>query len=196
MTPTIRATPMATDRPATNPVVRSLQLLTSGWGYNFYDDANKARADDLLVRQKTAHRLGEAVSALSATEVGFRLAFLPPATREQPFPPADAMERLRALGRLKASVDDFAVRLRGASVPTQDKVWFRFRQEQTLLYQLLSYDESMIADSERVADTARRITPESWHADPATSSAAIARALHDLGATLRERNDLLLMPTL
>jgi len=183
-------------RPADNPVVRRLQLLTTGWGYNFYDDRNQARADDMLIRQKVCHRLGEAVTALSGLEVAYRQRFVPPATREAPFPPAETMERLRAIGRLKARVGDISVRLSGASVPTQDKIWFRLRQERTLLLQLLSYDEGMIAGAERIADLARDLTPEQWDADPSGAATTFDAPLRELDEALRARNDLLLMPTL
>jgi hypothetical protein len=188
--------PVAGSRPTNNPVVRRLQLLTTGWGYNFYDDRNRARADDLLIRQKVCHRLGEATSILSALEVAYRQRFIPPATREAPFPAAEVMERLREIGRLKARVQDLSVRLSGASVPTQDKVWFRLREEQALLLQLLSCDEGMIAGAERIADLARDLTPDRWEADSSGCTAAFDDPLREMDESLRARNDLLLMPTL
>jgi hypothetical protein len=184
------------NRPTDNPIVRRLQLLTTGWGYNFYDDRNQVRADDLLIRQKVCYRLDGAVKSLSALEGAYRQRFIAPATREEPFPPAEMMERLRAIGRLKARIHDFSVRLRGASAPTQDKVWFRLREERTLLLQLLSYDEGMIAGAERIADLARSLTPERWDADPPCCAAAFDNPLQEIDEALRARNDLLLMPTL
>jgi hypothetical protein len=192
----VTGNPVADSRPTDNPVVRRLQLLTTGWGYNFYDDRNQARADDLLIRHKVCHRLGEAARSLSALEVAYRQGYIPPATREEPFPPAEAMERLRAIGRLKAQVQDLSVRLRGAAVPTQDKVWFRLRQERTLLLQLLSYDEGMIAGADRIAELARDLTPERWDADAPGCAAGFDEPLQEIGEALRARSDLLLMPTL
>ena len=85
---------MSDGRASDNPVVRQLQLLTTGWGYNFYNETpHKARADDLLVREKAAHYLGEATSTLAGLEVAYRHQFIPAATRDQPFPPAEVMER-------------------------------------------------------------------------------------------------------
>jgi hypothetical protein len=187
---------VADSRPTDNPVVRRLQLLTTGWGYNYYDDGNQARADDLLIRHKVCHRLGEAARSLSALEVAYRQRYVPSATREEPFPPAEVMERLRAIGRLKAQVQDLSVRLRGASAPTQDKVWFRLREERTLLLQLLSYDEGMIAGADRIADLTRGLTPERWEADPSGCAASFDESLQEIVEGLRARSDLLLMPTL
>jgi hypothetical protein len=178
-----------------NPVVRSLQLLTTGWGYNFYSQKNAARADDLLIREKAAHRLGEAVAALAALEIAYRQAFIPQATRERPYPPADAMDRLRALGRLKTRVSEMAVRIRSVSAPTQDKIWFRIRSEQALLSQLLTYDESLVAATNRASEMARLLTAAAWNTDPSGSATQFDEPLQELDATLRERTDLLLMPT-
>ncbi len=187
---------MAISDSSNSPVVRSLQLLTTGWGYNYYDDANKARADDQLVRQKAAYRLGEAASALTDLEAAYRAALVPASTRENPFPAPEIMERLRAIGRLKSRIDERAVRIRGVSAPTQDKIWFRLRQERTLLVQLLTYDESLIAATATVAELARALTVSGWNADPAAAAAPIDAVLFDIDDSLRSRHDLLLMPTL
>ena len=186
---------MADARASDNPVVRQLQLLTTGWGYNFYNDANKARADDLLVREKAARYLGDAVAALSALESAYRHAFIPPATREQPFPPPEPMEKLRAIGRLKARVSAVSDHLRGVSAPTQDKVWFRLRGEQNLLYQLLAADHGMIAGASLLADQARDLTADAWNADPTASATPLDTALRDLDDALRQRRDMLSIPT-
>lgn len=180
-----------------NPIVRALQLLTTGWGYNFYNDTNRARADDLLIREKSAHLLGEAAMALSALETAYRRRFIPAATREQPFPPPETMERLRAIGELKGRISGCAVRIRSASVPAQDKIWFRLRDERTLLLQLLTYDESLIAASQQVAEMARALTAPAWNAAaPDEGASAFDAPLADLDDTLRQRTDLLQMPTL
>ena len=184
------------DNPSDNPIVRGLQLLTTGWGYNFYNRGNAARADDLLVREKAAHQLGEAAAALSALEVAYRRQFVPNPTRENPYPPADAMERLRAIGGLKARISDVAVRIRGAATPTQDRIWFRLRNEQTLLYQLLTFDQSLIAAAQQVSELARTLTAASWNQDPLSATASFDLPLQQLDSTIHDRTELLLMPTL
>ncbi|MGH2346213.1 MAG: hypothetical protein ACRDG4_13385, partial [Chloroflexota bacterium] len=52
----------------TNPVPRQIDLLLTGYGYNFYNVKNQMRADDLLVRQKVAETLGLAANALGALQ--------------------------------------------------------------------------------------------------------------------------------
>ena len=186
---------MPADRASDNPVVRQLQLLTTGWGYNFYNDANRARADDLLVREKAAHFLGEAVAALSGLESGYRQQFIPPATRDHPFPPSESMEHLRAMGRLKAHVSAVSDRLRGASAPTQDKIWFRIRGEQNLLQQLLAADHGLIADATVVAEAARDLTADAWNASAEQSARPLEDALKSLDQALRQRQEMLLVPS-
>ena len=47
-----------------NWLAQQLDLLLTGYGYNLYNDANRARADDLLVRQRAGGLLGEAANQL------------------------------------------------------------------------------------------------------------------------------------
>ena len=187
---------MGVDKPSQNPLVQRLQLLTMGWGYNFYNEKNRARADDLLVREKAAHFLGEAISALSPLESAYRLEFVPPATRDNPFPPTETVQRLKAITRMTEQIRDRATLIRGASVPTQDKIWFHIRDERTLLYQLLAHDENLIQITHRIAETARALTPSGWDADSRTSAGMLAALLAELDTILRERAALLTLPTL
>src|SRR5215469_13591010 len=93
-------------------VVRQVATnLFYGWGYNFYRVENQLRADDQLVRSKAAGLLGEAMASVSEAELGYRREFLPPPSRQKPFPDADAvaaaqrLERLgRAIGALEAAI--------------------------------------------------------------------------------------------
>jgi hypothetical protein len=41
-------------------VVQQLQLLLTGYGYNFYSSANQARAEDQLVREPASYHLAQA----------------------------------------------------------------------------------------------------------------------------------------
>ena len=47
--------------PSNDPVVQQLQLLLTGYGYNFYNSTNQARADDILVRERASYHLAQAV---------------------------------------------------------------------------------------------------------------------------------------
>src|SRR5580700_146729 len=121
--------------PSKNPIAQQLQLLMSGRGFNFYDDRNKARADDLLVRQRAGGFIGEACAALTALEQQYRSAYIPPSTRENPYPPANAMAKLKEIGQTRNRLSEVETQIRSMPVPTQDKVWWRFRDERVLLEQ-------------------------------------------------------------
>ena len=116
-------------QPSNNPVVRGLQVALTGVGYNFYDNRNRARADDLLVRQHASSLLASAGDSLKRLEADFRAQYIPAATRENPYPPADAMAKIRAGTRLRERLSDLETQIRSMAVPTQDRIWWRFRQE-------------------------------------------------------------------
>ena len=179
--------------PSTNPLVQQLQTLLAGGGYNFYDTRNRARADDLLVRQRASGFLTDGAQALSALEIAYRRQFIPPATRDIPYPPAETLERLRGIGRLRAQLGDLEARIRGMAVPTQDKVWWRFREEQGLLNALLGFDYALISQAEIIAIQARAVTPDDWQARDVPSE--FAPPLAQLETIVRDRQQFLQMPT-
>ena len=75
-------------RPSNDPVIQQLQLLLTGYGYNFYNSVNQARADDLLVRERASYHLAQAVDMLARLRGEYMRRFIPPLTRANPDPPA------------------------------------------------------------------------------------------------------------
>ena len=51
--------------PSNDPVIQQLQLLLTGYGYNFYSTVNQARTDDQLVRERASYHISEAANMLS-----------------------------------------------------------------------------------------------------------------------------------
>lgn len=177
------------DRPSKNVVVQQLQQLMAGRGFNFYDNRNQARADDLLVRQRASGLLGEAGQALLLLEPAYRNQFVPPSTRENPFPPATAMAKLKEFAQLRSRIGDLETQIRGMAVPTQDKVWWRFRDEQTLLEQLVSFDYQLIRQCGDIADALRALSTEDWNSR--NISVELAPKLTELQSSIRERQQFL-----
>src|SRR4030088_3402881 len=89
-----------------DPVVQQLQLLLTGYGYNFYNNSNQARADDLLVRERASYFLSQAVSMLAQLRSDYSMRFIPPLTRANPDPPQKAMARLRGSGRVRQGLSN------------------------------------------------------------------------------------------
>jgi hypothetical protein len=89
--------------PATDPAVQLLQVAMSGFGYNFYDARNVARANDQLVRGRANDVLGTAAATLGKLEKSYKARAFPEATREQPLPPPD---RRAAQTRRSAGIGD------------------------------------------------------------------------------------------
>ena len=135
-----------------DPALKMLQLAMTGFGYNFYDARNMARANDLLVREKNAEFINGAAARIEALERSYRQKYIGPATRENPFPSPERAARAKAL-------HDLAIRLRNAassiitmSVPQSDAIWSRFREETATLSKLLSFDIAMTARTIEMAE--------------------------------------------
>ena len=124
--------------PSNDPIVQQLQLLLTGYGYNFYNQANQARADDLLVRERASYYLAQAVATLARLRGDYHTRFIPPLTRANPDPPQEAMAQIHEIEASQQALSQLESDIRGMSVPTQDRIWWRFRQEQPLLMQLLT----------------------------------------------------------
>jgi len=180
------------DNPSQNPIVQRLQVLLSGGGYNFYDKANLARADDLLVRQRAGSALSEAARHLGTLEAEYRHVFLSPVTREQPFPPAASMEKLRGLTRLAERLRGLESDIRGMAAPAQDKFWWRLRQEVSLLNALIAFDDGLVQQATDIERMVATWTVEEWQADDLAHT--LAPRLQLLAVLIRDRQTLLIQP--
>ena len=180
------------DTPSFNPVIQRLQVFFAGGGYNFYGHANLARADDLLVRQRAGSSLSEAAQRLRTLETEYRHLYLPPSTREQPYPPAEAMEKLRGFTRLAERLRGLEGDIRGMAAPAQDKFWWRLRSEVSLLNALIAFDDGLVQQAAEIERTVAAWTVERWQAeDLAASLAPLTQPLTEL---IRDRQRLLLQP--
>jgi hypothetical protein len=183
---------MSADQP-TNPLVQQLDLLLTGYGYNFYNTKNVMRADDLLVRQKAAEALGRAAGDLGTLQAEYQRRYVPPSTREQPFPPAESLERLREIGQAREQILTLASDIRGMPVPTQDRTWGRIRSERALLASLLQYDRALVGQSEELAQRVHGITANAWQGGELAG--VLMTQIEQLATVVRERRHLLQMPT-
>ncbi len=176
--------------PSQDPIIQQLQLLLTGYGYNFYSATNQARSDDLLVRERASYFLAQAVSQFTTLRGDFQRRFVPIPSRENPFPPAEAMAQLRDMEEIQQGISRLEAHIRGMSVPTQDRIWWRFRQEQVLLAQLLGFDLRLVRESEQLYHLAAQLTPEGWQ----SSSASILRSqTQQIAQVASERERFLLL---
>jgi hypothetical protein len=132
------------------------------YGYNYYSDTNRARADDLLVRERAAGDLSQSVVALTALHTEFYRVFCPPPTRENPFPPPEASRAAQEILRLRDRINRLGTAIRGMPAPTQDKIWKRFRSEIATLDQLLACDYTLVTQCTAVRERCTQLTPEGW----------------------------------
>ena len=126
------------------PIKQTALLLLYGWGYNFYREENKLRADDLLIRNKVSGILSAARAHLSALENDWRREFLPPPTRDQPFPDRKMVDQAKRIERGGQLIEQVATAINGAETPTNDKIWLRHRSERGLLEVLQAIDTNLI----------------------------------------------------
>lgn len=118
-----------------------------------YTARGRLRSDDLLIRERVSRGLGEATARIRELIGRWRAERVPPATREQPFPPPEVMEPIRRAERLIRAIDDAASAVRGLPVLNQDRVWDRVRQMG--LDELLQFDWTLVGESDALAHDLR-----------------------------------------
>jgi hypothetical protein len=130
------------------PIRKVATNLFYGWGYNFYRLENQLRADDQLIRSKAAWLLGLAVSYVENAESDYRREFLPPPSRQHPFPDANAVAAAQKLERLSKSISALELSLHQQPVPENDRMTQRFRKEAPTLQELIAQDELLVGRCE------------------------------------------------
>ena len=175
-----------------DPARALLTNLLTGFGYNLYDKKNRARADDLLVREKAADQIADAANAIRSLRTAYVRRFIPTATRENPDPPPERAAQVRVLKGIQEQLGDLDTRIRSMAVPTQDRVWEHFRSELPLLNQLLQFDYKLISSCQLVSDQATALTPASWDDDSADQ---LTRAIDVVEKAVRGRREFLTVPS-
>jgi hypothetical protein len=178
-------------KPSNDPVIQQLQLLLTGYGYNFYSATNQARADDQLVRERASYHLAQASDMLARLRANYHNRFIPPLTRANPDPPQEAMAQIREMESVQQTLSGIESHIRGMPVPTQDRTWWRFRQEQPLLAQLLQFDLALVQASEQVYYYISQLTPDAWNSQ---GSAELRLLLQHVEQIARDRERFLLLP--
>jgi len=164
-------------------------MLINGYGYNWYRLDNQMRADDLIVRSRASDTLAGAVAHLRDLEGRYRRKFLPPPTREHPDPDPVHLAAARQFRAVEERIGDIDTRVRGAVVPTNDKVWQRHRDEVDTLARLGSCDVLLVGATKELADTIA-ILPADSAIDPATEQ-QIDDHIARIVAVLAQRGDIL-----
>lgn len=175
-----------------DPARELLTNLLTGFGYNLYDKKNRARADDLLVREKAAERIADAANSIRSLRTAYVRRFIPTATRENPDPPPERAAQLRVLARIHEQLADLDTRIRSMAVPTQDRTWEHFRSELSLLNQLLLFDYHLITSCQLVSDQTTALGPADWNED---SESQITRAIEAVERAVRGRREFLAIPS-
>jgi hypothetical protein len=109
---------------------------------------------------------------------------VPPSTRENPFPPAEAMAPLRQADRLGRDIDEMATAIRGLPLLPEDKVWDRVRRGG--LDDLLQFDWSLVGDAQELASVVAAAADLS-----AVDSGAVQDRLRGLKTVIADRRSYL-----
>lgn len=143
-----------------------------------YSEKGRLRADDLLIRQRICHGLGDASATLKRLISEWRADRVPPSTREQPFPPPEAMAPIRSAERLMRAIEDTSTLVSGLSLVSQDKVWDRVRK--VGLDELLQFDWTLVGESDALA-------AEDWPALDQVDTAGVEARLNRIRDVIGER---------
>lgn len=176
--------------PSNDPVIQQLQLLLTGYGYNFYSTVNQARADDQLVRERASYHISEAANMLANLQGEYQRRFIPPLTRANPDPPQEVLAQAREIEAVRQALSNLSSQIRGMAVPGQDRIWWRFRQEQPLLMQLLQFDLSLVRNSEQIYQYVSQLNTDNWNT---YGSISLHQMLQQLTQLARERERFLLL---
>ena len=185
--------------PSNDPVIQQLQLLLTAYGYNFYSATNQVRADDLLVRERASYHLAQAIDMLATLRGDYQRRFIPPLTRANPDPPQEALAQVREIESVQRTLSNIEAYIRGMPVPAQDRIWWRIRQEQPLLAQLLNFDLALVRSSEQIYYYVSQLTPEGWNAQEAGTAPgsqqgpSLRQLIQQLTQVARERERFLLL---
>ena len=176
--------------PSNDPVIQQLQLLLTGYGYNFYGAVNQARTDDQLVRERASYHISEAANMLSNLQGDYQRRFIPPLTRANPDPPQEVLAQAREIEAVRQALSNLSSQMRGMAVPGQDRIWWRFRQEQPLLMQLLQFDLGLVRSSEQIYQYVLQLTADNWNT---YGSTPLQQMIQQLTQLARERERFLLL---
>ena len=178
--------------PSGDPIVNAVRQLMTGFGYNFYDAKNVARANDQLVRAKAAGILGDAGRALARLEYAYREENCPPPSREQPFLPVAVTQPLKKLERVIRRLADVETRIRAAETPATDMIWFRVRNERGVLERLLAFDVGLAVTA---TDLAQRVAALDVAALAGTALDDLRAEIDALDRTFDTRAQVMAVPT-
>ncbi|HEX3625826.1 MAG TPA: hypothetical protein VH280_10420 [Verrucomicrobiae bacterium] len=174
-----------------SPIWETWNMLLNGFGYNWYRADNQSRADDLLVRQKAGYFLGVAASKLQEAETAYQKKYLPPGTREHPFPPPDKVAAHRCLREFRQAVLSMEGVVRSLPVPPTDKIWQRHRQELATLKKLTDADVGLVGVAKMLADEIEKTAVDQWNENETIER--LNGVLGEFKSVIEERRTLLLM---
>jgi len=172
-----------------NRLYRIGVMLINGYGYNWYRLDNQMRADDLLVRSKASDNLAAALTRLRELEARYRRTYLPPPTREHPDPEPTHLAAVRQFRAITDRIGEVDTRVRGAAVPTNDKIWQRHRSEIDTLAGLGNCDVLLVGGAKELADLVAAL-PADAAIDPTTEQ-QIDECVGHLASALSRRNEIL-----
>lgn len=164
-------------------------MLINGYGYNWYRLDNQMRADDLLVRARVSEHLAGAVARLRDLEGRYRRKFLPPPTRERPDPDPAHLAAARQFRAVEDRIGEVDTRIRGAAVPTNDRIWQRHRDEIDTLVKLGDCDVLLLGGAKQLADFVAALPADA--ALDFASEQQLDAVLAGLSATLSRRGEIL-----
>jgi hypothetical protein len=122
-------------------------------------------------------------------ESRYRRRFIPPPTREHPDPDPMHLTPVQQFRDVEERINQVDTRVRGAAVPTNDRIWQRHRNELDTLARLGNCDVLLIGASKELADVVGGL-PQDRAIDP-DNEERIDAHIAKLSAVLSQRNAIL-----
>jgi hypothetical protein len=124
------------------------RTLFYGWTYGQYQQRNRLREDDQLVRSEAGHLISASRKSLDAAERAYRREFLPPPSRVKPRPDPQAVEGARSIERIVNALGAIQGDLAIHPIPEADHVYRRFDQGSPSFPLLVQVDYQVIGIAE------------------------------------------------
>ena len=130
---------------------RELGALLGSVNFSGYSDRARLRADDLAVRTYASQAVLDAKQRVLKAIATWNAENITEPTREDPFPPAETVAKLRSMHAFERRLAELENAIRGAAAPDLDAVWNQRTDGIQTLEALLNIDRALVKAANALA---------------------------------------------
>lgn len=109
-----------------------------------HSNPSQMKEDARLVRTKTSDYLNMLRKMLRNFDLSYRQEYLPPPTRENPFPDKKALAFVNFIKKQETRIEHIETLIRGADSSLDDTSWAKHKDKNSVLQRLYLLDEEMM----------------------------------------------------